>query len=93
MTELMRHLAVFLEMCKNRSGEKKGEEKQNRWSIQIGELYLSSNSLKVQSSEPTSVVFLTLVINYLSLDVPVKTRTCRSCNVNISSHLAKNCMC
>lgn len=54
--------------------------------------YLNTNSLNVQSAEATSVDFLTLS-NKQSLDVLVRTRTCRSCNVCINSHLAMNCMC
>lgn len=54
--------------------------------------YLNTNSLNVQSAEATSVGFLTLS-NKQSLDVPVRTRTCRRCSVHISSHLAMYCMC
>lgn len=34
--------------------------------------------------------FITLVI--LSLDVAVKTRTRKTCNVHMGYHFAKNCM-
>ena len=95
MTELLQLLAVFLEKYKNRSRGGK-REKRNKidgvFRLENCFQYLSSNSLKVQSIEPTSVAFFNFS-NKLSLDVPVKTRTCRSCNVNISSHLAKHCMC
>lgn len=61
-------LAVFLEMCKNRKGGG-GREKRNKidgvFRLENYFQYLSSNSLKVQSIEPSSVDFLTSVINYL----------------------------
>jgi len=40
MTEMMRLLAVFLEMCKSRGkGTKRSGEKQNRCSVQTAELF------------------------------------------------------
>lgn len=78
---------LFWKYAKNSWAEKiKGEEKIVRFPV--FELKLS------QSRDHWDYTCGCLNFsNKSSLDVPVKTRTCRNCHVNISSHLGKNCVC